>query len=115
MKLDPVRGNTFLTVKEINETDPHHSDREIWRPLTFDRSKLLIDRLAHLDNLILKQASFSAIWGDRFNDHSPFCIAFSSNHEMIILVGFFLDNRQNSLDLKCLEFRGLEARFRLSV
>jgi hypothetical protein len=61
MQFDSVRRNAFLPVNRIVKADARHGDRNVGLLLAFDLAQLGINVLAHLNDLILKNASFHGI------------------------------------------------------
>src|SRR5262245_19929647 len=109
MKLNPVRRDAFLSVKRIVEADTHHSDRNVGSLPSLDRPELIIDCLSNLLYLIQKLASFCALRVGRFDNHSAFFVALRLDDDVVILVRFLLDERQDSFDPERFEFRRHES------
>ena len=105
MKLNPIRRDAFLAMKRIIETDTHHSDRNVGSLPALDRAELIIDCSSNLRYLIQKLAALRAIRRSRFGDHSALFVALGLDDDVVILVRFLLDDRQNSFYPKRFEFR----------
>src|SRR5262249_131724 len=109
MKLDPVRRDAFLSVKRIVEADTHHSDRNVGSLPSLDRPELIIDCLSTLLYLIHKLPSFCALRVRGFVTHCSFFVALRLDDDVVILVSFLLDERQDSFGPERFEFRRHES------
>src|SRR5262249_47394098 len=109
MKLYAVRRDAFLAVNRIIETDTHHSDRNVGSLLALDRAELIIDCPSNPLYLIQKSAAFRAIRRSRFDNHSALFVALRLDDEVVILVSFLLDDRQDCFDPERFEFRWHES------